>query len=105
MSLFLIIYNLFSIPFYLLLLFVVKLKLFFSNYSIGIIFGDFSEFIYKCILYPYFFVYSNGFFNYYGNYSVSNSYNGMTTMNLIIGLVDVTDVFNIKKDYMSPQKR
>ena len=105
MSIFLIIFNLFSIPFHFIFSIIINLKLFLDFSFIGNILGDFSEFFYKSVLFPYFVVKLDGFFDYYGNYSLFSSGYGAVTINQSLYFKDVTDVFYSKKAYISAQRR
>jgi hypothetical protein len=98
-------YNLFSIPFHFSFSVFHHLYLFFNLSSVGIMLGDFAEFVYKSVLYPYFVVNFEGFFDYYGKYSLFSSGYGTVTINQSVYFTDVKDVFYSKRAYMSAQRR
>jgi hypothetical protein len=105
MNLLLIVVSIFSIPFIFIALTCKKLFLLFNLSFISFIFGDFAEFFYKVVLYPYFVVYLEGFFDYYGKYSLFSHGYSAVTINQSLYFTDVKDVFYSKKSYMSAQKR
>jgi hypothetical protein len=78
-------------------------RLFYMPY-IHIVIADFAEFLYKFIFYPYFFVYLDGFFDYYGKHGLSTGH-GLTFFIRAMPGTDIKEFYYIKRDYMSSQKR
>jgi hypothetical protein len=70
----------------------------------GIFFGTFIEFFYKFILYPYFVVYLDGFFDYYGNHGLLYG-SGSTVFLSYVEFIDVFEVSSVRRDYISFHRR
>jgi len=92
-------------PFSFYFYFFYNLYLFFNFHFIGTIIGESAEFFYKYVFYPYFVVYWDGFFDYFGKYSLYSSGYGYVLINQSAYFTDVKEVFYSKKAYMSAQKR
>jgi len=97
MNLLLIVYNLCSLPFHFIFIFFYNLYLFFNFHFIGTIIGESAEFFYKYVFYPYFVVYWDGFFDYFGKYSLYSSGYGYVLINQSAYFTDVKEVFYSKK--------
>jgi hypothetical protein len=67
-------------------------------------FGNFVEFFYKSILYPYFVVYLDGFFDYYGKHGLFYG-SGNTSFFNVVEFVDVVDHIHTRSDFISFHRR
>lgn len=83
---------------------VIFLGILCSYPILGLIIGYFAEFFHKIILFPYYIVNINGYFDYFGNHGLFFG-RGVTSVFNVFEFVDIYDYVHWKRDYMSVNRR